>query len=341
MSTQNAPAVTENKQLTVSEQSMSERFMLKVINEFGSSVGEVALTKFQKRLAQNYFVAVDDCLKKAEQKRLAKSGDYQDSVPCTWANVNMESLARSIVSAARVGLDPNEKNHISPTPYKNKNTGKYDIGFIIGYRGLELKAYKYGLDVPDSVICELVYSTDKFKSYKRDMKNKIESFEFDITNDFDRGEIVGGFYYHEFSSAPEKNKLVVFSKKDLEKRKPKYASAEFWGGEKDKGKKVGKEVTEGWYEAMMLKTIVRAAYGAITIDSQKIDDDYMALSAAERSAGIAESQENLQVAHDTEANQTLIDVEDITSTHEGDVDTETGEILRTDHDADGDDGPGY
>ena len=321
--------VNVKNEVAVSEKSMSERFMMKVINEFGSSVGEVALTKFQKRLAQNYFIAIDECLKKTEQKRLAKSGDYQDPTPCTWANVNMESLARSIVSAARVGLDPNEKNHISPTPYKNKNTQKYDIGFIIGYRGLQLKAFKYGLDIPDSVICELVYSTDRFKSHKRDFKNKVESFEFEILNDFDRGEIIGGFYYHEFA-APEKNKLVVFSKKDLEKRKPKYASAEFWGGEKDvwqNGKKTGKEVTDGWYEAMMLKTIIRAAYGAITIDSQKIDDDYMVLSDAERLMGFGDAEENLHVAHDTEANRVLIDIVDNYPQEEGEIDTDTGEVL--------------
>ena len=52
-------------------------------------------------------------------------------------------------------------------------------------------------------------------------------------NEFARGDIVGGFYYHIYQDKPEKNKLVVMPLKEILKRKPQYASAEFWGGEKD------------------------------------------------------------------------------------------------------------
>jgi hypothetical protein len=51
---------------------------------------------------------------------------------------------------------------------KNNKTKKYDISFITRYRGLELKAKKYGLDVPDAVIVELVHANDHFKSIKKD-----------------------------------------------------------------------------------------------------------------------------------------------------------------------------
>jgi recombination protein RecT len=270
-----------NKELT-----MSERFMNKVMAEFTSGVGEVALTSFQKRLAQNYFIALDASLKLAEEKRVKKSEKYRDALPITWANVNLEGLARSVVSAARIGLDPAQKNHINMMPFKNGATNKYEIVFIEGYRGIELKSKKYGLDIPDHVVVELVYSTDKFKSYKKNRDNKVETYDFEITNDFDRGQIVGGFYYHSYNDNPEKNKLVVMTLKDIEKRKPAYASPEFWGGEKvkwDNGKKAGTEQVEGWYEKMCYKTIYRAAYNDITIDSQKIDDDYMKLRQMELS----------------------------------------------------------
>lgn len=141
--------------------------MTKVISEFGSGVGEVALTKFQKRLAQNYFIALDAILKTTEEKRLKKSEKFRDAVPVTWQHVNMEKLARDVVAMARVGFDPSQPNHINPIPYKNKHTGKYDITFIEGYRGIELKATKYGLDVPDHVTVELVYSTDKFRPSRK------------------------------------------------------------------------------------------------------------------------------------------------------------------------------
>lgn len=267
------------------EVTQSERFMNMVVAQFSSGVGEVALTNFQKRLAQNYFISLDATLRAAEEKRLAKSERYRDPVPLTWQNVNMEKLARDVVTYARVGFDPAQKNHINMVPFKNNKTGKYDIGFIEGYRGLELKAVKYGLDVPDHIPVELVYSTDRFRPIKKDARNPVESYEFEITQPFDRGEIVGGFYYHAHSLAPEKNKLVMFSLKDILKRKPDKASPEFWGGEKDKwenNKKVGTETVEGWYEQMCWKTIFRAAYSDITIDSQKIDDDYMRLSQIEQ-----------------------------------------------------------
>jgi recombination protein RecT len=282
--------MSENNAVAKTEATMSERFMLKVIEEFGSGVGEVALTNFQKRLAQNYFIVIDDVLKKAELKRAGKKdGDnYKDKVPVVWQNVNMETLARSVVSCARVGLDPMEKNHINPIPYKNNATGKYDITFMPGYRGIELKARKYGLDVPE-VTVELVYTKDHFKSIKKSMTTKIESFEFHINDDFDRGELRGGFYYHNYPSSPEKNKLVVFTKADIDKRKPKYAAAEFWGA---------------WYEEMATKTIYRAAYGDITIDSQKIDDDYLRLSQMESAAGSIPFDE----AYTAEANSTPLPI---------------------------------
>lgn len=282
--------MTEQKDVTTVEKPMSQRFMEKVVAEFSSGVGEVALTDFQKRLAQNYFISIDSSLKTADEKRVKsnqskKDDRYKNNLPITWPNVNMTQLAQNVVAAARIGLDPAQKNHINMIPYKNNATNKYDIGFLEGYRGIELKATKYGLDVPAAVIVELVYSKDHFKPIKKDHKNKVESYEFEVVDAFDRGKIVGGFYYHAYNDNPEKNKLVVISVKDIEKRKPAYASVEFWGGEKDKwenGKKVGTEHIDGWYEQMCYKTIHRAAYGNITIDSQKIDDDYMRLRQMER-----------------------------------------------------------
>lgn len=301
----NALTVKNDAELT-----MAERFTNKVLAEFQGSVGsDIALTKFQKRLVQNYFMCADMTLKTAEEKRLKKTGNYQDKVPVTWANLDLEKLAQSVVSAARVGWDPMQDNHVSLIPFKDNGTQKYNLTFMPGYRGIELKAKKYGLEVPDYVIVELVYSTDIFKSLKKSFKNPIESFEWEITNDFERGDIIGGFYYHGFTKAPEKNKLVVMPMKDIERRKPKYASAEFWGGEKDvwKDRKiVGKETIDGWFDKMCLKTIHRAAYKDITIDSQKIDDDYMQLRQIESSFDNSESEVDQTIADN--ANIEVIDI---------------------------------
>jgi len=262
------------------KQSQSERFTNAVIKEFSSNNGEITLTPFQKKLCQNYFIKIDQTLKDAEKKRMAKSEEYRDGLALTWENVNMSKLAVDVIAYSSVELDPTQPNHINMIPYKNTANNKYDMGFVIGYRGMELKAKKYGLEVPMDIVVELVYSTDKFKQFKKDINNPVESYTFEVTDEFNRGDVVGGFWYHIFEN-PEKNKLKVFSLKDIEKRKPAYASAEFWGGEKDVwkgGKKTGeKEKIEGWFEEMALKTISRNAFNAITIDSKKIDDNYLAI----------------------------------------------------------------
>ena len=299
--------MSNQNQVAKQEESTSTRFMNLVVAEFKGSTGEVALTNFQKRLAQNYFMVADTALRTAEEKRQRKTGDYQGKTPVVWANVNMELLAQQVVSAARVGWDPMQNNHVSLIPFKDNASNTYKMTFMPGYRGLELRATKYGLEVP-AVTVELVYTKDKFKSYKKNRDNKVESYDFEIVDDFDRGEIKGGFYYHDYKSNPEKNKVVTFNMKDIEKRKPKYASAEFWGGEKTvykNGKAAGKEKIEGWFDKMCWKTICRAAYNDITIDSQKIDDDFLRLKQTEND--FAQAEVDQEIAEN--ANKQVIDID--------------------------------
>lgn len=295
------------------EPTQSERFTSMVLREFTAGTGEVALTKFQKRLCQNYFMVIDSVLKTAEEKRLKKDENKRDRVPIIWQNINMELLARNVVSSARIGLDPAIKNHIHMIPYKNNTTQKYDITFMEGYRGMEIKAMKYGLDVPKKVIVKVVYSTDKFEPIYQDKDNPIETYIFKVVNPFDRGEIIGGFYYYQYEDS-SKNKLMFYNIKEIEKRKPAYASTEFWGGEKDiwekdettgRSKKTGTQKVEGWFEEMVYKTLSRAAYNNITIDSQKIDDDFLTLQANER-----EKEMDIKEEITTKANKETISFEE-------------------------------
>src|SRR5690606_38109468 len=158
---------------------------------------------------QNYFIKLDIILRDNEVKRLAKSEQYRDSLEFAWKNVNMKQLALDVVSYSSIGLDPLQKNHINLIPYKNNKTNGFDIGWITGYDGIELKARKYGYDVPTNIIVEIVKENDTFKPLKRDLNNKVESYSFDIGTGFNRGEIIGGFYYHEYDNEPHKNKLVI------------------------------------------------------------------------------------------------------------------------------------
>ncbi len=285
-----AAAPQEGQQTTaVQKQTVtpSTRFTEMVMRQFAGLAGAIPeLTGYQKRLIQNYFISTDMALKAAEEKRLKKSKQYQDPISVTWDNVNLEDLAMDVVAYSKVGLDPALSNHLSLIPYKNNKTGKYDIGFIEGYRGKELKARKYGFEVPDNVIVEVVYSNDTFKPLKKDARRDVESFEFSVSeNPFDRGEIVGGFYYHEYYDEPRKNKLMFYPLAEIEKRKPDHASPEFWGGEKDKwenNQKVGSVKVEGWFLEMVWKTLFRMAYNIIPIDGEKIDDNLMRILSNEK-----------------------------------------------------------
>lgn len=290
--TKQTTAVAQN------DESFSQRFTNRVVTEFKATSQGIELSDKQKRLISNYFIGVDQALKLAEEKRLKVSEDRRESLAYTWANVQMDSLAIRVVAFSKLGLDPTQPNHLFPIPYKNNTTNKYDITMIMGYKGIEVKAMKYGLDIPKNMVVEVVFKNDDFKPLKKDRNNKIESYEFNIVNPWERGEIVGGFYYKEFED-PTKNKLEFMSIKEIEKRKPKYASAEFWGGEKAVYKNGSKtnETTkiEGWYYEMVRKTLDRAAYNSITIDADKIDDNYMAILNAEREATILEASQEIEL----------------------------------------------
>lgn len=321
--------------------SHSERFTLAVEKEYISKGGTVELTDFQKKLIQNYFIKIDSILEDSETRRMRKTEQYREAVPYDWKNINIKKLAFDVVAYSSLGLDPAQDNHIHPIPYKNNANNNYDITFIMGYNGIELKAKKYGLDVPDDIVCELVYSTDKFKQHKKDRNNDVEAYDFETTNDFDRGDIIGGFYYKVWKDNPQKNKLRVFSKKDLDKRKPKYASVEFYGGEKkswSNGKPSGKQKVEGWAEEMHLKNIKRAAWNSIIIDSSKIDDHLRAVLDSDAKAELL-----LESEIEEKANKKVIDfqhpepqalnaksetnkIPDFETHEYEEVDEETGEI---------------
>lgn len=328
-----APAIQqENNKIAKKEKTHSERFAEMVEREFTGTAGNLSLTSFQKRLVQNYFITIDQSLKKAEQQRLKKDERFRDTTPLTWEHINMELLAINVVACARIGFDPALSNHINMVPYKNNALKKYDIVFIEGYRGKELKARKYGFDVPNDIIIELVYSTDTFSPIKKDKDNRVETYEFKVNNSFERGEIIGGFYYFSYFDSPEKNKLMFYSKSQIEKRKPEKASAEFWGGEKDKYEwddrlkknvKTGTESIEGWYDEMMWKTLSRIAYSNITIDSQKIDDDFIKLSLNEKMVGELDTNPSFTAPDSANSKPLDINYEDLSDNSQSAVDSPT------------------
>ena len=272
------------------ELNMSERFMQKVMSEFGGNVaGELRINDYQRTLIQGYFVAIDRALKMAEEERLRKNGNnrdhkYDNPLPITWANVNLPELALDVVHYARLGLDMMQPATLYPIPYRNKKANRYDITLMEGYNGIRYIAENYALIRPKSVTVEVVYKNDTFHPLKKSRSNPVESYEFEITNPFDRGEIVGGFGYIEYADA-SRNELVIMTMKDVMKRKPAYASANFWGGTATEYKDGQKQTVEkeGWLDEMVRKTIIREVYGGkhIPRDPRRIDESYQQMKQQE------------------------------------------------------------
>jgi recombination protein RecT len=289
---------------------MSERFAHKVLAEFGvSATGALQITDYQRSLIQGYFIGIDRALKTAEEDRVRKNESnsehkWDNPLAVIWNNVNMNDLALDVVHYARLGLDMMQPNHISPIPYRNKKTNKYDVNLMPGYNGIRYVAEKYALIRPKSVTIDLVYSNDHFKPIKKSFSHPIETYEFDIENAFDRGNTVGGFGYIEYDDAV-RNELVIMTMRDIEKRKPEYASANFWGGTATEWKKGGKKETvekAGWLDEMCRKTLIREVYSAkhIPRDPRKVDENYQYMKQQE--ARLQAVQEELREEINVTAN---------------------------------------
>lgn len=227
----------ENAVVETATESIGTRFTKKVLAQFASNTGsQVAVTEFQRRLIQGYFIQIDRALAVAEEARVAKNAKNRDhkwdeTLPVTWKFVNLQDLAMDLVRYARMGLDMQCENMLFPIPYKNNKTNLYDVTLMPGYNGIRYVAMKYALHKPKADTIELVYSNDKFAPHPKDSRHPVASYEFEITNPFDRGDIVGGFGYLEYDD-PTQNELIVMPMAAIRKRMPKYASAEFWGGTK-------------------------------------------------------------------------------------------------------------
>lgn len=297
--------------------SPSQQFTENVLREFGATTSNpIQLNEKQKRLVQGYYIIIDRTLKEAESKRVAKNKSntnhqYDNNIPYDWQYVNMADLVLDAVHAARMGLDMQEEAHLYPIPFANKNKGCYDIAFMEGYAGKQYKAVKYALVPPKAVTIEVVYSTDNFKAIKKSRTNPYDTYEFEITQPFSRGDIVGGFGYIEYDD-PYKNELVILTLNDIKKRAQK-GSAEFWGTEMT-GKKVqvwenGNKTwsnAEGWLDEMVRKTIVREVYSKkhIPIDPAKLDDDFQHFKERE----VVYAQAEIDGEADENANTTPIDI---------------------------------
>lgn len=290
---------TEEKALAEqsSKTPLSQQITGRLIGKLKELQPDIVVTEQMRRLMTNYFIGINQMLEMAEKKRLER-GDNR-SAPYTWNNIDMADLAIGIIDKARLGLDILLPNHVHAIPYWNTTKEKYTVNLMPGYNGIKNMAMAYAQDPPQAAIVELVHETDYFIPIKRDHRSDHDTYEFEIREPFSRGEVIGGFGYLMFDD-PSKNRLILMSNEEIEKRKPDKASANFWGK---------------WNTEMKHKTLVREVFSAknVPLDSTKLDDAYarQAIKEAEMNAllGDIESTRTIVQAEIAEnANQRFIDI---------------------------------
>jgi recombination protein RecT len=243
----------------------SERFAMDVLRKFGASPISVDVPERQKQLIQGYFLAIRKVC--ATQK-----------IPLD-ALIFDSSLAEDLLNCARLGLDMREDAHLYPVPYRDNNSGRYTITLIRGYNGIKYIAQKYALDPPVNVTCELIYETDQFRVVKKSGNNAVEEYGWEITNPFARGDIVGGFGYIEYSDK-RKNKIVLMSKAEMDKRRKTAKSDKFW---------------EPWTKEMYDKTLIRHVYSAKHIQRDPLKVDYALAALEAREARQAQLEADFEI----------------------------------------------
>jgi len=268
---------------------MSERFTNAVIGEFQSTIGGIELTPYQKKLAQHLFIKVDIGLKDLEAKRLK---DNRKVSPYEWKNVNMEKLAIDAIHRIELGLDALIPNHISIIPYFNGKKNLYDLDLRIGYEGNDYYRRNMATETPANIIYELVYSKDKFTVMKKSHEQELDSYEFEITDPFDRGKVIGGFGYIEYKDK-SKNVLVLVSEKDFLSSKGAAQSKTFWDKHQIK---------------MRLKTLVHRTTEHIKLDPEKINASFVIVENQEFEAIDMLPDNSIQDEMSQNANQEVIDI---------------------------------
>jgi recombination protein RecT len=310
--TQLAPAQEATQPLGI-----SEKFTQGVIAHIMQLDHSVKFSEAQNKLLKKYFIVIDGVLKTAELKRQKTSEQYRDALEISWGNVNMNKLSQDVADLSSIGIDCSLKNSVFFIPFKNNALGKYDLTPMFGYAGMETKARNFAIEYPKDIVFKLVYSNDNFQEIIKDKDNPVNTVIHKVTDSFNRGDIVGGYWWKIFEDE-SKNEVKVLTLRDIEKRKPKNASVEFWGGEKaiwKGGQKTAKtEEVDGWFEEMCIKTIKRHCFDSFVLSSEKMNEyatRFLLLEEQANAITYSENEgENLAQEVAQNANKKVMDFDD-------------------------------
>lgn len=272
--------------LAAPQATVSERFLADVERQFLAQMGRgVQFTPFEQRLVQHVFLAVDQALKNAEARR-------KNGAEFTWKTIDRQKLALDTVHRVSLGLDALIPNHLWPIFYWNNHKSLYDVDLRIGYIGRDLVVRRFAMEPPVDITYELVYETDHFKALPRSASREVEGYDFEITQPFERGKIVGGFGYIVHDD-PRKNRLILVTPRDF-KRAKAASKSNFWADNDVE---------------MHLKTIYHRVAAKIPLDPAKVNANVLASILEEDRDVVAVAHEDVELEAAQLANRQTIDID--------------------------------
>lgn len=235
---------------------MSEEIKPTLQEKFLAKIEEIGCKNMS--LAKNFFIAIDNAIKKSEEDRLSNDWKKKNNPPFRWSGINFDDVLQSSIAYSNIGIDPLSDDMISFVFFKNKTASGYNITFVEGVSCMEILARRYGVNCPENIKVEVVYSTDIYKAIKKDINNPKDDCIHEITNAFDRGEIVGGYSLSQFKN-PAHDQLRPMSLKDINKRT--------------------KETTDffkKWPDEMCIKTLKKNAWSKVVLNTVDLAEYYAA-----------------------------------------------------------------
>lgn len=163
------------------------------------------------------------------------------------------SLLGSLLMAAQLGMEPNSPlGQAYLIPYYNRNSGKYECQFQLGYKGMINLAYRSGR-VTDIAAYE-VRANDSF-DYELGLNSKL----YHKPALHDRGEVIA--YYAVWHTKDGGHGFAVMSKEDIENHKKQYSKAD----------QKGFSPWKTQFDEMAKKTVLKKAlkYAPMAADFQR------------------------------------------------------------------------
>ena len=162
------------------------------------------------------------------------------------------SFFGALMQCAGLGLEPNLIGHAYLVPYRDRKSGQYVCQFIPGYRGL-LDLVRRSGEVIGSPRAEIVYENDVFKIERGMERDEFVHVPYYLREDakFEDGGAIRGAYLHVRYKAGGADVFYMPIDK-IEKRRGRSAAKDSGPWQTD-------------YEAMVLKTVVRAHFSWLPV----------------------------------------------------------------------------